>query len=517
MSFTIRIHLLTGRYSATSHRKRDEGEWPPHPDRFFQALTSAYYHPVGNQPDPGERELLLFLEGLDPPDVICSSASQRSVLTHFVPVNDAKPPNLKEKDNLKKRIERVKEGLSLLPETRLKQPRFFPTVIPEIPDVYFQWKKDLTDEQREALDALLSRVVRVGHSSSLTLCSLVERVEWPDQLAKFHFIPSEKACDISLRVPHAGRLESLDSSFDRGLRPSFVSGTPYALQEEEEGNDTIQSGPYEPTMIVLKALKNQNPVPLTQTLTWTNALRGAILKLGGNDLPSSITGHDQRNKKMEDEHMALVPLANVGHSYADGSLLGLGVVLPSGSEAAQRLKELGLEPLSLNYSWKLERLLDFQEKPPVNLRPWTYAGPRKGSTEWATITPMVLDHHLKTKIRRGASAEERDQAVRERLSEVSRSITRSLQSLGLPKAEVEVSQAPFIAGCAHVRQFPFYRRGRMCRYHTHVRLLFPEPVRGPILLGSGRFRGYGLFRPLISTKDITEPTHERTIPDVAQP
>lgn len=34
------------------------------------------------------------------------------------------------------------------------------------------------------------------------------------------------------------------------------------------------------------------------------------------------------------------------------------------------------------------------------------------------------------------------------------------------------------------------------RRHTHAILVFDEPVRGPILVGAGRYRGYGFCRPM---------------------
>ena len=32
--------------------------------------------------------------------------------------------------------------------------------------------------------------------------------------------------------------------------------------------------------------------------------------------------------------------------------------------------------------------------------------------------------------------------------------------------------------------------------HSHAILIFDEPVRGPVTVGAGRFRGYGLCRPM---------------------
>jgi CRISPR-associated protein Csb2 len=34
-------------------------------------------------------------------------------------------------------------------------------------------------------------------------------------------------------------------------------------------------------------------------------------------------------------------------------------------------------------------------------------------------------------------------------------------------------------------------------HHSHAVLIFDEDVAGPLLIGAGRFRGYGLCRPLV--------------------
>jgi CRISPR-associated protein Csb2 len=40
------------------------------------------------------------------------------------------------------------------------------------------------------------------------------------------------------------------------------------------------------------------------------------------------------------------------------------------------------------------------------------------------------------------------------------------------------------------------REGRRSRQQWHVTLQFDRPVRGPVVLGAGRYRGYGLMVPL---------------------
>ena len=38
--------------------------------------------------------------------------------------------------------------------------------------------------------------------------------------------------------------------------------------------------------------------------------------------------------------------------------------------------------------------------------------------------------------------------------------------------------------------------GRRSHNHAVIVFDFDEPVRGPVLMGAGRFRGYGLCRPM---------------------
>jgi CRISPR-associated protein Csb2 len=55
-----------------------------------------------------------------------------------------------------------------------------------------------------------------------------------------------------------------------------------------------------------------------------------------------------------------------------------------------------------------------------------------------------------------------------------------------------------IEGVPKSSEFPWITRkkdgGRM--HHAHAVIVFGGPVLGPVTVGAGRFRGYGLCRPL---------------------
>lgn len=83
----IAIELLAGRYTATQFNDRSRPEWPPHPARLYSAMVAAWAD--SDNPDPGERAALCWLEEQGAPEIHCGAERPRAVVTHFVPVNDA--------------------------------------------------------------------------------------------------------------------------------------------------------------------------------------------------------------------------------------------------------------------------------------------------------------------------------------------------------------------------------------------------------------------------------------------
>ena len=99
------------------------------------------------------------------------------------------------------------------------------------------------------------------------------------------------------------------------------------------------------------------------------------------------------------------------------------------------------------------------------------------------MTPVVLNRHFDGKDRWLQAAE---------------SVKDACQHIGLPRPnEVLLHPVSLVEGVPHARDFPQLTRKRDGgrRSHSHAVLIFNEPVRGPVLLGAGRFRGYGLCRP----------------------
>ncbi|HJT78925.1 MAG TPA: type I-U CRISPR-associated protein Csb2, partial [Gemmataceae bacterium] len=143
--FVLGVELLMGRAVISRWERRDQPEWPPHPDRVFMALVAAF----GETPDYDRHELeveaLEWLEGLGPPALaVPGVTAERTPFTSYVPVNDSADPLSKGK---------ALAPMGSLPIGRNRQPRHFPAVVPDEPTFHLVWPgAELPENLRPALD-----------------------------------------------------------------------------------------------------------------------------------------------------------------------------------------------------------------------------------------------------------------------------------------------------------------------------------------------------------------------------
>ena len=117
----------------------------------------------------------------------------------------------------------------------------------------------------------------------------------------------------------------------------------------------------------------------------------------------------------------------------------------------------------------------------------------KPARMFASVTPIVLDRHLK----------EKDEA---QMEEIGWQISTACRNVGLPEPEtVAPNKHSAIEGAPSAYpsgNSPPWMQWRLpavfkSRQLTHAVVRFSEPVQGPLLLCAGRFIGLGLFRPLL--------------------
>ena len=156
--FALGLHYLNGwSMAAADGARKEQAEWPPHPDRVFMALAAAWFE-TGE--DSAEGEALRWLEALPPPAIAASDADSRTTVVSYVPVNDA---SLSRKVPTSGDLNKLKDaGLAQLPEYRSRQPRGFPVAIPHDPTVHLIWPEVELGAHRVALERLATKVTPCG-------------------------------------------------------------------------------------------------------------------------------------------------------------------------------------------------------------------------------------------------------------------------------------------------------------------------------------------------------------------
>lgn len=577
--FAIAVELLTGRYTAMQFNDRAVAEWPPHPARLFSAMVAAWAD--NDEPDPDERRALEWLEQQDPPVICCGEAHLRNIVTHFVPVNDpmALTRDLSrtyaliaeahramaeaQRSGEERSVRRARAGLSraeakaagdaaaagrlsgresskvaarvlqILPERRGKQGRTYPTVVPDLPTVWFAWPEACPSEGlRRALDSMLARVARLGHSSTLVACRCA------DSAPESTWAADRQAGERRLRVPRAGLLGRLERAYavHRGSEPRTLPAGMTGYRRVGTPKPPRPATPLLGGNWYVLGIEGRPPSAV-DALVIARATRNALMAHGDQPPPEFVSGHrrstgngNHPTPPVQQPHLAVVPLPSVGHRYSDGAIFAVALVLPTaghcsgedgaGIERALRAwSQAGFELLVPGRGGaRPVRLLlsDYGiEKADPNHPSWldaTLTARRRATTRgywcrparrWVTVTPIALDR-FPGKLR-SSNREVHDRAETEASASVARACAFAglVEEPGLVSVTVRldsplagVPAAPSGRQGGGTRPYPVYLTGdRTPRVCVHAEIEFEQPVSGPVLVGAGRYFGYGLCLP----------------------
>jgi CRISPR-associated protein Csb2 len=282
--------------------------------------------------------------------------------------------------------------------------------------------------------------------------------------------------------------------------------------------------------------RNQRFPYAIQALAVTRATRSALLAHSQQPVPAFLSGHQDQatgngaTPPLRAPHLAVVPLMNAGNPHSDGTIFGIALVLPvtatSGdrdavetaltawAEAGFRLTIPGARADG-SVLYQLEGLgVDraTEDREPAWLTAGL-AGRRKTvrreywcrpARRWLTVTPIALD-------RFPGNLRSRQSRTRERAEmEAAAGIAQACVNAGLADRAEDVTvtvrlDAPLVGLPASPggqrgpgqRWYPSYQTGSgVARAGVHAEIEFPELVQGPVLIGAGRFLGYGLCLPV---------------------
>jgi CRISPR-associated protein Csb2 len=463
MPVSILVRLGGGRYDAGGERP-SESEWPPHPARVFCALAAS-------AESDADWSALRWLEQQGPPQVWADPEGRvhRSQTRAWVVENAIRP-----------------DGGNLSWPARNNGFRARAFAVPSRESFAIVWPvADPTADTLSRLNLLAWRVPYVGRSTGSAQVSAIGVLP-ADMAGTVIYEPAvlgQRGQFWDLRVPYVGYTEALRSAYADGRRSWEVArALPYTTARTGyQADDVTEQSPAtaEPfgDLLVWGIERPVIRVGGDLVVSLASAMRRAVLSLVGVGVPGQVSGHTQPGRT----HLAFLALPDVGHEHADGHVLGLALALPR--DMPDRDLTILLRSVLLEHELKEVR---FSTGRPLavsygsdrsGLRPsrWTA---RPGEREWVSVTPMMLDGHT----RRG-----RDEA-----SEV----VRSLVIAGYPEpTDVEVSATPMVTGGIWRPRHGSLPPGRPRRQMVHARIRFHQPVIGPVLAGSMRYLGLGLFLP----------------------
>ncbi len=494
MSLILEVEYLPGVSFAAVGPDSEVPDWPPQPDRIFSALVASW---AARGEREEERRALEWLEMLSVPRLLASDAEARTSVVAFVPPNDP-------------RSDKQKNAKGVLPALRSRQPRRFPAARPHDPVIRLCWPDAEPDEAMlSALQALAHDTAYIGHSASLTRCRfLLDRaaLEWG-------------AAKRPQRGVYQGRLEELrqayvrfEKSADKKDRPQKGARVPPEPEAKVARTNLFGDGN---RWLILEHVTGDMPDVRACALvakTLRDTLLSGYRRIGLEDkIPEVVSGHAVDGAAARAPHLAIIPLTFAGFPYADGHMMGFALIPPADSgivadgafrkvmrnlspvdeERGRRILTLTSKPgTSASSAFSIGLSPTFE--PPADKRsldPALYTG---SAFVFATVTPIVLDRHLKE---RGAARQE----------ESAGQIAAACRNIGLPEPEaVVVDKHSAIEGAPSAYpsgNSPRWMNWRLppslaSRQLTHAVICFAEPIDGPVILGAGRFVGLGLCRPV---------------------
>lgn len=442
LRLAISASPLIDRWSVTSSTRRDQAQWPPSPDTLFSALVAAAAS-LGDACNPALR----WLETLGNPAIVAeTSPPSIQAIQVFCPVAD--------------RTEWEKGA---------RQSRIHNS-LGHSGSVTWLWPI-VSDENVPELQRIVREVSYIGSSRGPVLATAYLS---DAPLPSTALVPDDEGSE-RIRGLYRGRLDELERAYQRGERPRPTQTVRYTRLSEAKVISPWGQ------LIPLRRTKGQ-PLYVRDSAIAAEAVRRAIMQHLPDAAPSSLTGHDASGGSLRDTHLAVVPLPRIGDQFADGEILGVGLLLPrflSDADYNALIGALGawlasggivdLAPIR----WAMEIAHGDNR---VSLRDSRYSG---GAANWASVTPIVFDRHP----RRSLGTED-----------VVRSMCRDV---GLPEPlKVETSPSAWMMGAADSRTHRFGGRDYLSRsYVAHLRIQWSREVPGPILLGRGRYFGLGVMLP----------------------
>ncbi len=495
----IIVHPMMDRYDARRSDDYHAIDWPPSPDRMFQAMVASAY----SFRDQAERDAALrWLRWLE----------QQPAPTIYAPITSMKVPDilrymprscvttLKNK-NKNKNDENDKSGINAI--NILSDVVSANDIVMDQQPIVFRY--DIEDSSLQDADRLIARkivknVPYFGTSSTPIRAEIrYDRSLDTKSLVRYNETASGRH---RVRVPYPGRLDALDFRHDQ-LVSMFNNNM--AQKSESKHSRLIATSGYqhyvryaqsnEPemtyrgafdTMAILQISPDSPFIDGSVFARCTESARAAFLRVMHGPRHGAISGHNPDGSPYQGPHAAFLPLIRIGHPNISGQVDGLAITLPYAAppdldqDTWNAMRQEAMDAfLSISSIDVRGRVLVTR---PVQgySKKWSTSAkryePSYGSTKWTTITPIVLFKFPK-----------KHRSINDLLLE-------AIDRAGYPRP-IDIVHSPYatIFGACDIHIVR--RNSDVNGCLVHATLEFDKRIRGPMLIGRERYKGFGLLLP----------------------
>ncbi len=471
MTLHLHITFTAGHYHGA--------EWPPAPARLFQALVAASHSGAFGLHEPARRDAALRWLEQQPPPLIRAAllTQQHEALVEYVPNNDNRRSHI-----------RAEKSMS-----RWSMPYAEASLIYEYPVEAAALGHAGDIAVMACLIRYLGRTIdtTLAHGQVLPSSSLIPTSTLP--------VWTAQGTSGAHLLPAAGFLDFLNARYPRSvseMEPDFSNSARCTY-------NTAQQPPTEPlACYALHELGSDKPkaYPPWSLRAISGLVRGAMVEwaalpatqreFGPDRLAQLVHGHRHAGASAPAEggHFIIQPLPSQTRDFkADGWLRRVGIIGRGCQNAEDQalfdamsrwlstctVRDQGIE------RYHLKPVPHTVADPLGLLRPLP---PESGATVWRSITPIILP----SLPRRGRTPED--------------GLLRALVLQGILAGSIDsiaTFTGPVLPKTLNAREYNIASGTYLAKYpRYHAEIRFKSPISGPLILGSGRYVGFGLFVPV---------------------
>lgn len=479
---SIRFH--DGRYHGA-------GDWPPAPARLFQALVAGTAR--GFQLADEDVMALEWLETLGAPVIAAPTVREGQSFTNFVPNND-----LDKYGGDPRKIGEIRTSKTV-------RPHMFNAETP----LLFIWTFDSdppSEGHARTICQIAERLYQLGRGVDMAWAwgELLDADEVEARLARHGgavYRPSKSGTDKALLCPAKGSLASLKARYDANRARFTYTGNQQLFSQPPKPRfaKIAYDAPTGHFLFEIREATSDEffaPWPSPKAAELVVALRDKAADRLKNVLPEEAGKIDRvligRGATEADKaaRVRIVPLPSIGHVHADRGIRRVLVEIPPNcplraDDVIWAFSGLEDDPATGEILWNL---IQAEEK-----RMLGHYGISDSEQDacriWRTVTPAALPV---MRTGRGTTGAKRIKGE----AKAARAVMQALRHAGVtvPAESIRVQREPFDHNGARAEDFGVPGRFAARGLH-HVEIAFAQAVRGPLVIGNGRYLGLGLMAP----------------------